>query len=148
LRENTIRTGKAFYEISKIVDDIRLLCYAQSDFIDQSSQIEICISDHLIWKWRVYNMILGNVVFDDSVVGTHQTCRLGKWAAKQDKSDSKISEIITALEKPHSLIHELAKNSIKQFNAKDIRSSEESLKMMDVQSQEVIRLLRKLKEVI
>jgi methyl-accepting chemotaxis protein len=147
LRVNTLKTGKAFYEISRIVDEIRLLTYNNTDSIDKSLQIEICISDHLMWKWRVYNMLLGNVVFDDNAVGTHNTCRLGKWIESQDLSDDKIHQLITDIHQPHSSIHILAKTAIQQYNANDIIGSEESLNKIDHESNEVIRILRELKSI-
>ncbi|MDF2539171.1 MAG: methyl-accepting chemotaxis sensory transducer [Herbinix sp.] len=145
LREKTIKTGKAFYEISKIIDEIRLLCYEHADNIDKALQIELCVSDHLMWRWRVYNMILGNAVFDDNAVGTHHTCRLGKWIQNQDLSDSKLKKLIDALEKPHSSLHELATTSIKHFNAKNVNGAEEALRLMDLESKEVIHYLREMK---
>ena len=79
VRREVVRTGKAFYDISNMVDDIRLEGINNSDHIDHRIQIEICICDHLMWRWRVYNMLLGNVELSESEVGTHKTCRLGNW---------------------------------------------------------------------
>lgn len=145
LRNDTIKTGKSFYDISKIIDDVRIICYKNADHLNKTHQIDICISDHLMWKWRVYNMILGNVVFDENNVGTHHTCRLGNWIEKQDKSHESINKLFEELEKPHSSVHELAKEAIKAFNEKDIKSSEEALVLLDQASTEVIRLLTELK---
>ncbi|MDF2885302.1 MAG: methyl-accepting chemotaxis sensory transducer [Clostridiaceae bacterium] len=148
IKDETIKTGKAFYEISKIVDEIRILCFTNLDSVDRSTQIEICISDHLIWRWRVYNMLLGNATLDESAVGTHLTCRLGKWIQTQNINTPNVQTIFDQLNIPHSKIHELAKKAIHQYNNKDTAGAENTLKYIDTASKEVIDLLNKLKSYI
>jgi hypothetical protein len=46
---------------------------------------------------------------------------------------------------PHSKIHELAKKAISQYNNNDTQGAEESLRLIDIASREVIDLLKKLK---
>jgi methyl-accepting chemotaxis protein len=146
VKEKTIKTGSAFYEISKIVDETRLICFAKSDNTSVHTQIEICISDHLVWRWRVYNMILGNVVFDENAVGTHHTCRLGKWLEKLDLSRNEIKEVVNELEAPHADLHLQAKTAISQYNSGELKESESTLLQMDSASLKIISLLRTLQQ--
>lgn len=145
LKENTIKTGDAFYKISNLIDEIRILAYEEAECIDPKAQIEICISDHLMWKWRVYNMILGYEKLDESSVGTHHTCRLGKWVDSQNITDPKIKEIFAQLEEPHARLHDLAREAIRLYNDKDTLGAERALESMDLASRQVVRLLNELK---
>ncbi len=147
VRREVVRTGKAFYDISNMVDDIRLEGINNSDHIDHRIQIEICICDHLMWRWRVYNMLLGNVELSESEVGTHKTCRLGKWVENQDKKDTRLNSLLSELEKPHAELHELAKKAIREYLSGNIASAEDSLDKMDVCSKRVIEVLKKIKAV-
>ncbi len=146
INDEVIRTGKSFYEISSLVDEIRILSINSADSIDPLVQIEVCICDHLMWRWRVYNMILGNVELNESEVGTHLTCRLGKWVLKQDKTDVKLNNILNELEKPHADLHELAKKAISKYKENNIRAAEDYLLEMDECSRKVIKCLEKIKE--
>ncbi len=148
LKENTEKTGKAFYDISKAIDEIRLFTYQHADNLPMKESIEICICDHLMWKWRVYNMILGNVTLDENTVGTHLTCRLGKWVSNQNQSNMTVRNIIKELEQPHSAVHDLAKKAIKQYNGKDINGAEQTLKKLEEASQQVVGLLRKIQSIV
>jgi len=146
LKDETIRTGQSFYDISKMIDEVRIIGYNHSDSLDISTQIEICISDHLAWRWRVYNMILGFVKLDENTVGTHHTCRLGTWVDNLNSQDGQINTLIKELDQPHEDIHRLAKEAIRTYNNKDSEGAERILLKMDVASVKVVNLLKKIKE--
>lgn len=147
LKDEAIKTGLSFYDISKLIDEIRIIGFEHADSLDHRTQIEICICDHLMWRWRVYNMILGYVVLDEKAVGTHQTCRLGKWVALQESSGSKITGHLNRLNKPHADLHDLAKKAIQAYNNKDLAGAERNLELMDLASKNVIQVLKEIKEV-
>lgn len=148
LKEDINKTGQAFYKISKIVDEIRILAYEECRSVKEKTQIEVCISDHLIWRWKVYNMMLGYERLDANTVGNHKTCRLGQWIESKKFSDPKSKNIIDQLESPHKDLHELAKEAIIAYNNGDLNSAEKSLEDMDRCSGEVVDLLRKLKSIM
>lgn len=72
-------TGRGIMNISKINNDIRLEMLKGQYCIGEADMLDICKTDHLIWRWRVYNMILGYEEIDINTIGTHKDCRLGKW---------------------------------------------------------------------
>ncbi|OLS03205.1 methyl-accepting chemotaxis protein [Tissierella creatinophila] len=148
LKKDIERTGKAFYKISKVVDEIRLLAYEECNLLDKKVQIEVCISDHLIWRWKVYNMLLGYEKLNKDTVGTHKTCRLGLWIEEQVFSDSRAIEILNNLESPHEELHLLAKKAISAYNNGDIDMAQRALEDMDECSNIVVDLLRKLKAIM
>ena len=147
LRDNTDKTGKSFYDISKLIDELRLLSLKEASCIDTEVQIELCISDHLMWRWRVYNMILGYENLDEKNVGTHNTCRLGQWIGKLDLSDQKVKGIVNRLESPHSRLHNLAKDAIIAYRSRDIKGAEKILDEIDIASTEVVSLLKELQRI-
>lgn len=148
LKDDIVRTGEAFFQISKIVDEIRIIAYEACSSVDTKVQIEVCISDHLIWRWRVYNMILGYENLNENEVGNHKTCRLGIWIAGQEFKEGAPRDIISNLERPHEELHVLAKKAIIAYHKGDINTAESILTELDVCSGEVVTLLRKLKNII
>ena len=148
LMKESNRTGQAFFEISQKIDEIRIRSLGVCENIDNEVMIELSITDHLMWKWRVYNMILGYIKLDTSNVGNHHECRLGKWLESLDKNNSSISEIIEIIEEPHSNIHATARDAIAEYEKGNIANAEKLLKDIEVNSDFVVKELKNLKKYI
>ncbi|GAA0730507.1 hypothetical protein GCM10008905_31900 [Clostridium malenominatum] len=139
------RTGKAIFDVSNMVNKIRLNMISSELCLEDKELLDICISDHLIWKWRVYNMILGYDKIDINNIGTHKECRLGKWYYGDHSNKFKNHNAFNDLESYHIRLHELAKEATISYNKKDIENAEKALKEMDICSKKVIEDLEQLK---
>lgn len=146
LRSETNKTGEVFYTISKMVDSIRIEAIGHIDGLSIPNQLELCICDHLIWRWRVYNMILGFDRLSPEQVGTHKTCRLGKWVDNVGMNIDKYRSLLNEMEKPHAALHEQAARAIKSYNSGDRNKAESVLLEMDESSKAVIGILNRLKK--
>lgn len=145
--EDTDKTGLSFSTISNMVNDIRLALIKDSKDLDMTTQVELCISDHLIWRWRVYNMILGYEHLDESQVGTHHTCRLGKWADNAEIDNQEMRSIRDKLSVPHEQLHSYAKEAIAAYNQGKKAVAEERLEDMDRVSVQVVGYLEDLERI-
>ena len=148
LRMESEKTGEAFFDISEKVDKIRIQALNCSENMDSDMIIDLGITDHLMWKWRVYNMILGHIELDVKDVGNHKECRLGKWLTTLDKNDANIKNLLDKIENPHSNIHTLAKKAIEEYKKGDILAAENVLIELEENSKFVISDLIKLKKLI
>ncbi len=148
LKEKTNHTGQTFFDISQKIDEVRLTALSYASTKDPKTLIDLTVTDHLMWKWRVYNMILGYVKLDTNTVGNHTTCRLGKWLATLDHSDSRITNIISKIEKPHAEIHSGAKKAIEAYDADNIAAAERLLKDIERNSSVVVSNLMELKKIL
>lgn len=146
LRSETNKTGEVFYTLSKMVDNIRLEAIGHINSLSIPNQLELCICDHLIWRWRVYNMILGFDRLSPEQVGTHKTCRLGKWVDSVGVHIDKYRSLLNEMEKPHAALHEQAARAIKSYNSGDRNKAESILLEMDESSKAVIDILNRLKK--
>lgn len=63
-------------------------------------------SDHITWKKRLANMLIGRETLDPDELSSHRTCRLGKWyyALAQDDEYAQ-HPAFKALEEPHEAVH-------------------------------------------
>lgn len=145
IKEKTNQTGQSFYDVSVKIDEVRLNALNFANERDPRVMIDLTITDHLMWKWRVYNMILGYVDLDPKTVGDHHSCRLGKWLTTLDTGNGKITGLITKMEKPHSLIHQDAKKAIEAYHRGDVDTAERLLKDIERNSHHVVELLKELK---
>jgi len=146
LNKEIEKTGRALNAISNIINDMRLEMIDEVDDIDIATQIEICMCDHLMWRWRVYNMILGNETLNESQVGTHHTCRLGKWVSSVNIEESNILKVIDDMSSPHARLHDVAKKAISAYNNGHQNQAEAYLKDIDLASAEVIKALKQVKK--
>lgn len=144
VHQETNRTGKAFSDISNMVNEIRLKSLQIGLELDMKTQVEICISDHLIWRWRVYNMLLGYEKLQEESVGTHLTCRLGQWCTKTSKLGSNLNSFINELDHPHEELHNYAKQAINEYNQNKKDKAADTLKLMEGASNKVVAVLRKM----
>ena len=73
-------TGKAIYQLSAQMDTFRKRVL-QNNSVTLTTKALLLLSrtDHLLWKWRIYNMFLGLEEVDPETVSSHKDCRLGKW---------------------------------------------------------------------
>ncbi len=146
LNRETDRTGKAINTVSVMINDIRMDLLNNGYTLDMDAQIEICICDHLMWRWKVYNMILGYQKLSENEVGTHHTCRLGKWCDAQHFESKDMCKTIDNMEKPHAALHEIAKKAIKAYNSGHKDQAEAYLFDLDQASKEVVASLNLLKK--
>ncbi len=148
LQKETTKTGRAINSISKLISDLRSELLLENTDLDINTQIEICMTDHLIWRWKVYNMILGYEDLSEAEVGTHRTCRLGQWCDNTTFENKDMCLAINEMEIPHEALHITAKKSIKEYNKGNISGAEEYLHKLDELSDEVIKQLKKMKRII
>ncbi len=142
------QTGRGLYDLSVDVDKIRIQAWDSLRAQDPLSAIEMCVTDHLIWTWRVYNMILGYSHIDPKSVGDHHGCRLGKWIATLDDSDHRIKAILDEMESPHSALHVCAREAAVAYSKGNVEEADNKLLEMNGYSEKVVGSLNELRKVM
>lgn len=142
------RTGQAVYTLSKMIDQFRVTTISKNMRMSQEDLLQLAITDHLLWRWKIYNLILGFEKMNESDVTSHQACRLGKWyygiASKLFGHETAYKEV----EQPHIRIHQLAKEAVKAVNQGNKEKAEQCLIDIHHTSKEVVEKLTELKNVI
>ena len=114
------------------------------DQLNPKDAIQFYITDHINWKWRVYNMLLGYERLNEQEVGNHHTCRLGRWLEGYGKSNPGIAKYIGEIDAPHAKLHQTAAQAIKAYNAGDHAAAEAGLIEIDALSSRVVSVLKKM----
>lgn len=138
-------TGEAIYNLSKKIDLIRMEMVKDRICMTDADMIDIYKTDHLLWRWRVYNMLLGYEKVDTNVVGDYKACRLGKWYYGVSCDNNRKQSVFAELESPHIELHKIAKEAVIAYERNDIKSAEVALKNMDLCSKNVFDILDKIK---
>lgn len=147
IRQNAENTGKGIYETSIEVNELRKKSIEYMPQLGHTQLIRIVKTDHLLWRWWVYNHMLGYHQMDVTDVADHHHCRLGHWYM-QCQGDSKISNLSAyqALDAPHRRIHDLARQAVEAVEAGQQEQVVSYLQQMDQASDEVIRCLDELQQ--
>lgn len=141
------QTAEIIFNLSKRMEETRHYFFQTNIRLSSNDIIDMAITDHLLWKWKVYNMLLGLETIQPDEVASHHHCRLGSWYYGEQSAPYKDSLTFKQLEEPHRAVHMLAKEAVEKYNAGDMAGAEEAFAKLQEVSSEVIELLNRLKNV-
>ncbi len=136
LLTGTLRTGEEIIDLSKQLGNLRSQLATGSVSLSLKENIEIYIVDHMLWCWRIYNMILGCEHIDNLI--DHKNCRLGKWY--YSVTDTKIlnNKHFKNMEIGHQKLHEFARKAVEAYNRDDKAKATEIFGQMQICSKGIV----------
>lgn len=147
-KEIVFSTGAAIYKLSKMIDEYRANTISKNMIIAQEDIIELAITDHLLWRWKIFNMLLGFESMTEQDVGSAKDSRLGEWYYGKGKELLSDEPAYKELERPFVHIHELAKKAVQQYQRGNKEAAESYLGKITEESHIVIENLQKLKFIL
>lgn len=139
-------TGQGIYEVSQALQKVRTKQIGQIPELDTYQALELYKTDHLLWTWRIYNLVLGFEHIKSSEVGDHHECRLGRWVGSLGEDKCRSLPAIQRLEEPHKHVHELARKAALAYEQGDITEAERILGVMEQASKEVVGILNEMQQ--
>jgi methyl-accepting chemotaxis protein len=142
-------TGQAIYDASKSLDGLRMsVAKSNRGLLKDSDMIDVYKIDHEVWRWRVYNMLLGNEKFDDDnvFIGNYRGCRLGEWYYGIGCENLKGTRAFDDMEVPHREFHETAKEAVELYNRGNLEAAEQAFSKMDSCSSKIFKYLEEIKK--
>ncbi|MDQ6973084.1 MAG: methyl-accepting chemotaxis protein [Mariprofundaceae bacterium] len=106
--------------------------------------IQLAKSDHMLWKKRLIDMILGRGEIREEEVTDHHQCRLGKWYDGPGMQHYGQHPGFAQLVTPHSDVHRLAREAVAKFNQGDKAGAVADVEAIGPLSDEVVKLLSSL----
>ena len=98
-------------------------------------------SDHMLWKKRLTEMLLGRTELRINEVTDHHNCRFGKWYYSEGMQMYGSLPAFRAIEEPHQRIHDTAKRVVELYHAGNKTEAE---KLIDVLAEPTARVLEHL----
>lgn len=147
-KEIAFNTGNAIYTLSKMIDQYRTETISRNFIISQEDIVELTITDHLLWRWRIYNLLLGFEEMSESEVGTARESRLGEWYYGKGKMILQNERAYKELEQPHLQVYDTARKAVSAYNAGRKDEAERYLEEITSVSKIVIEKLQELKEIL
>lgn len=95
---NSSRSGSE--EASKLISTM-------AEISSPSAQLTLKLakSDHIIWKRKLADLLMGNAELSQDELKDHSQCRLGKWYYSEGKTLFADNATFKALEEPHKNVH-------------------------------------------
>lgn len=115
-----------------------------SEFDVPKKSIRIAKSDHIVWKKRLADMMVGRESLDPDELASHLSCRLGKWYYGDEGMKLKDTATYRELEGPHKVVHDCGIEAVRKFNAGDKDGALVLLEQVNIASKDVVRLLDEL----
>ncbi len=145
LERDCVKTGRGFYDISSKISEYRNELISLIDSMSDADAVDFCITDHLNWKWRVYNMLLGYDNIQLAEVGDHHSCRLGRWLETRGSENPALAAYIREINAPHERLHRLASEAVIAYGSRDTQTAEALLEQMDSVSKQIVAVLEQMK---
>lgn len=127
-------------------DKVNLLINEISGLAGQSDKaaIKIAKSEHIVWKRRLADMLLGSGTLPESELKDHTQCHLGKWYHSAAKGKLGENEAFKKLDAPHVQLHALGYEAYNLIKAHQREKAEARLAEIDEISKTVMDLLNQL----
>lgn len=141
-------TGSAIYKLSQMIENYRSSTISKNFIIGQEDIIELAITDHLLWRWRIYNLLLDFGSITEQDIGAPHESRLGEWYYGVGKKLFGNEHSYINLEQPFIYVHDMAKKAVQEYNHGNKVEAEKYLTEITKESSIVIENLRKLKQIL
>jgi methyl-accepting chemotaxis protein len=103
--------------------------------------VKIAKVDHVIWKKRLADMLVGLETLRPDELASHEACRLGKWYYGPSSMAYRAHSAFVRLETPHRLVHDHGKAAARAFLDGDIDRALAEVAEVERASKDVIDLL-------
>ncbi len=106
--------------------------------------VEVAKNDHVVFKKRVVDAVLGRADWPERDIPDHTTCRLGKWYGSVQDPLLRNHSAYRALDKPHAAVHQLGKSAVRKAAAGDVDGALEDITALNDASHAVVERLSEL----
>ncbi len=142
------KTANNVNQIETIVDLLAstdvILSSRMDAFLDQQipgMTVYRAMSDHIIWKKKLAEMMVGRARLNPDELADHHSCRLGKWYDSVTDPAIKNDPKFIALKDPHKMVHEHGINAARLYQNNDLDGALHEITIVAEHSKEVVRIL-------
>lgn len=146
IRDYSHNTSSDIHLLGKEINRFRNEIIANNNVqLSSIALLQLSKADHILWKWRIYNMFLGLENVEPNDVSSHRDCRLGKWyTAPRTVDRFGHLQDYHDLDGYHLRVHESAKLAAEAHKAGNIEKADVHLKEVDEASKHVLYYINNL----
>ncbi len=107
--------------------------------------VELAKADHLVYKFHIYQVFMGNSDKTSADFADHTTCRLGKWYFEGDGRECfSLLPGFSEMDEPHKRVHAHGRSAIDAFYRQDMETAFSELEQMESASGDVLACLERM----
>jgi len=110
--------------------------------------VEVAKNDHVVFKKRVVDSVMGRTPWREIDIPDHKGCRLGKWSSGVTDPSIRNHPAFRALEKPHADVHRFGREAVRLATQNDLDGALRAVEDLHRASKEVIALLTELSKAV
>lgn len=129
LYNSCMQTGYGIYDISKLAEESRTIGRPWFKDFAGMDMVKGMIAEHLLWKWKAYNVVCGFTKTDENSINDYSECTLGKLLDNLKTTNS--NSPMVKLYEPHKNVHMLTKKIIRNINNRDRSNIENDIKELN-----------------
>ncbi|MCL1853551.1 MAG: methyl-accepting chemotaxis protein [Peptococcaceae bacterium] len=141
IAEQVNSVGKFIWDTSVMAEKIKSAEFKEQKISDIPNLAKIFITDHRMWKWRLYNMYMGYLDVDPKTMPDHHMCNLGKWYSNAAGTMGNHPGF-RQLEAPHAQFHSVARETAEAIRRGNREQAHDLLIKVDDLSNQVIQILK------
>jgi methyl-accepting chemotaxis protein len=126
-QQNAQAIEKSTNALSGVEAEIGSLLTLLNDQEIPNKIITIAKADHVIWKKRLVDMVIGKITLKAEELSSEQTCRLGKWYFGPGSMPFRHHPAFAELEGCHRDVHQTGMSVVKAFNG---GNAEEAIRLI------------------
>ncbi|MCM8613638.1 MAG: CZB domain-containing protein [Candidatus Accumulibacter sp.] len=100
--------------------------------------------DHLLFKFDIYQALLGTADRSAGELATHTSCRLGKWYYEGEGRSFAQLDGYRAMETPHADVHRHGRSALEARQAGDLATAVSAVERMEAASAGVQECLERM----
>jgi len=133
-------TSNGIHRLSQEIDAFRVnIVHDSNAQLSSYALLQLSKADHILWKWKIYNMFLGIENIDPETISSHTDCRLGTWyTSAKTIARFKNEAAYNQLDQSHAEVHQFAKDAARAYNAGMMTEAEDCLGKLEVASSKVL----------
>ena len=101
----------------------------------------IAKSDHVLWKKRLNEMLLGSEQIRADELSDHHQCRFGKWYYDEGRRLFGDQSEFKAIEAPHARVHEIAREVERLYREGDVEAAQDMVDQLSPYTEQVLDAL-------
>ena len=148
-------TSQSVSHVDQIVDALNAIERGISEQLAELSRLEVpdkiiklAQSDHVIWKKRLANMVIGKEKLVPSELADHHSCRLGQWYDQVEEPAYLNHRAFKQLVEPHRAVHAHGRKAAELYQAGDLRGALAEIERVEETSTAVLDLLVNLEDAV
>ncbi|WP_017756248.1 methyl-accepting chemotaxis protein [Calidifontibacillus oryziterrae] len=134
-------------EVTQMADKSRAELSKYQINLTTTEIIDLAKTDHMLWKWRIDNMLAGRGErLDSTKVNDHTMCRLGKWYFGAGKEAFAENATFKELDAIHAKFHNICAQAIEEYNTGNEKGARLKQTEIEQLSLQVLQMLDTLKQ--